>query len=195
MITLEFVIKHIRDDWGYMKGISRGKTRVRSTGEVFTPTKLVLEYIDYCESQYPDAFSSLDSTFGDNSCGDGQFLGEILIRKLERLNKSSITDEEFKTALSSLFGVDYQESNIMLCRHRLLCKQEQFRSIVTNNIVEADSLRYHYRFDGSPPYDPPPEKPVSAKIERKKKLQQMGILALSKEDQNRITLQQLGILK
>jgi hypothetical protein len=43
--------------------------------------------------------------------------------------------------------------NVKLCQDRLLCGQEHLRHIVEQNIVCADALRYHYRFDGSHPYD------------------------------------------
>ena len=43
--------------------------------------------------------------------------------------------------------------NVKLCQDRLLCGREDLRHIVEQNIVCADALRYHYRFDGSHPYD------------------------------------------
>ena len=147
MIKLPAVIDHIRNR-EYMSGVARDKQRVRTTGEVFTPYELVVKYIDYCESQYPDSFVFPDNVFADNSCGDGQFLGEILIRKMER-------GIDFETALKGLRGVDYEESNVELCRERLLCGQTELRHIVEKNIVCADGLKYHYRFDGSPPIDEP----------------------------------------
>ena len=78
------IIKHIRDR-EYMSGTDRDKSRIRSTGEVFTPTELVLKYINWLDETDANAFD-IDSTFADNSCGDGQFLGEILIRKLEKVS-------------------------------------------------------------------------------------------------------------
>ena len=35
---------------------------------------------------------------------------------------------------------------------RLMCKDESLRSMLEKNIVAADSLRYHYRWDGTDPY-------------------------------------------
>jgi hypothetical protein len=62
--------------------------------------------------------------------------------------------------------------NVKLCQERLLCGKTELQHIVDNNIVEADSLKYHYRFDGSPPYDPPP----LSNLERNNlKLHQLGI--------------------
>lgn len=138
MIDVHSVINHIRNR-EYMEGVDRSKTRVRSTGEVFTPTELVIRYIDWCEKTYPDAFIDPTNNFCDNSCGDGQFLGEVLIRKMER-------GVDFETALSTIYGVEYEQTNVDICRERLLCGQEHLRHIVEKNIVCADSLTYNYRF-------------------------------------------------
>lgn len=126
-----------------MSGVQRTQSRVKSTGEVFTPTELVREMLE----QIPiDQFQDPTKTFLDNSCGDGQFLGEVLIRKME--NGSTL-----EQALQTIYGVDLMQDNVDLCRNRLLCGREELRPIVEQNIVCADALRYHYRFDGSHPYD------------------------------------------
>lgn len=139
---MNHIIDHIRNR-SYMSGLERDKVRVKATGEVFTPTDLVQEILD----QLPqDQFTDASKTFLDPSCGDGQFLGEVLIRKME--NGST-----FEQALSTIYGVDLMEDNVELCRERLLCGREDLRHIVEQNIVCADGLRYHYRFDGSYPYD------------------------------------------
>jgi type I restriction-modification system DNA methylase subunit len=126
-----------------MSGVDREQVRVKATGEVFTPTPLVQEILE----QLPhDTFTDVNKTVLDPSCGDGQFLGEVLIRKME--NGSTI-----EQALSTVYGVDLMEDNVELCRERLLCGREDLRHIVEQNIVCADGLRYHYRFDDSHPYD------------------------------------------
>jgi len=126
-----------------MSGVEREKVRVKATGEVFTPTTLVQEILD----QLPNStFTDPTKTVLDPSCGDGQFLGEVLIRKIEN-------GIDFETALSTIYGVDLMEDNVGLCRERLLCGREDLRHIVEQNIVCADGLRYHYRFDDSYPYD------------------------------------------
>ena len=126
-----------------MSGVDREKTRVKATGEVFTPTDLVQEVLDQL---LQDQFTDTSKTFLDPSCGDGQFLGEVLIRKIE--NGST-----FEQALGTIYGVDLMEDNVELCKDRLLCGHEDLRHIVEKNIVCADGLRYHYRFDDSHPYD------------------------------------------
>jgi hypothetical protein len=129
-----------------MSGVERDRVRVKQTEEIFTPTELVQSSLDLLESQNPGMFKDPNKTFIDNSCGDGQFLGEVLIRKVE--NGST-----FEQALSTVYGVDLMQDNVDLCRKRLLCGYEHLRHIVEQNIVCADALRYHYRFDGSYPYD------------------------------------------
>ena len=136
--TLSEVIDHIRNRT-YMGGVERDQLRVKATGEVFTPTELVREMLE----QLPiEQFQDPTKTFLDNSCGDGQFLGEILIRKME--NGST-----FEQALSTIYGVDLMIDNVDLCRERLLCGQEHLRHIVERNIVCHDALTYNYSFNGT----------------------------------------------
>jgi hypothetical protein len=134
-------IKHLRHR-EYMSGVDREKSRVKATGEVFTPTSLVQELLDELPKEL---FTDPSKTYLDPSCGDGQFLSEALIRKLEN-------NIDFETALSTIYGVDLMPDNVKLCQDRLLCGQEHLRHIVEKNIVCADGLRYHYRFDGTDPY-------------------------------------------
>ncbi len=130
-------------DRTYMSGVDREKTRVKATGEVFTPTELVEEILDKMDQSL---FTDPTKTLLDPSCGDGQFLASVLYRKLEN-------GINFETALSTIYGVDLMEDNVDLCRERLLCGREDLQHIVEQNIVCADGLRYHYRFDDSHPYD------------------------------------------
>jgi len=132
------IIKHIRDR-DYMSGIERENSRIKANGEVFTPTPLVRKVLE----KMPDAlFADPSKTLLDPCCGDGQFLGEVIIRKVEH-------GSTFKEALSTTYGVDIMQDNVELCRERLLCGHEEFRSIVENNIVCADALKYDYSFDGT----------------------------------------------
>jgi type I restriction-modification system DNA methylase subunit len=128
-------IAHIRGR-KYMSGTQRDQLRIKTTGEVFTPTPLVQEVLDQLPQEF---FSDLSKTFIDPACGDGQFLGEVLIRKLE--NGISI-----EAALESIFGVDLMQDNVDLCRERLACGREDLLAITKRNIVAADGLEYHYRF-------------------------------------------------
>lgn len=129
------IVDHVRDR-AYMSGVERDKLRVKATGEVFTPTPLVQEILDKLD---PELFKDPTKTFIDPACGDGQFLGEVLIRKVEN-------GIDFEAALSTIYGVDLMQDNVDLCRERLLCGREELRHIVEKNIVCADGLEYDYLF-------------------------------------------------
>jgi len=139
---LDKIYKHLFDR-EYMSGVEREQARVKETAEVFTPTPLVESTLDKLD---PTTFTDSTKTFLDPSCGDGQFLASVLYRKLQN-------NIDFETALSTVYGVDLMQDNVELCRERLLCGREDLRHIVERNIVCADGLRYHYRFDGTHPYD------------------------------------------
>lgn len=142
MISLSDIISHVRDR-EYMSGITRDSARVKATAEVFTPTKDVQRYLDLLP---PELFSDSNENFLDYACGDGQFLSEALIRKLESLDKKEITDGEFEQALSTIYGVDLMQDNVDLCRERLLCGREDLRHIVEQNIQCRDALKFGYNF-------------------------------------------------
>ena len=134
-LVMHDIIDHIRNR-AYMSGVERDKLRVKETGEVFTPTPLVQKVL----GEIPiEQFQDPTKTFLDNSCGDGQFLGEVLIRKME--NGST-----FEQALSTTYGVDMMIDNVDLCRERLLCGREDLRHIVEQNIYQADALKFSYEF-------------------------------------------------
>jgi len=135
-------IEHCRNR-EYMSGVERDKHRVKQTAEVFTPTQLVLEMLDKLEEQDPTLFSNSGRTFLDNSCGDGQFLSEVVIRKID---KSSCSLEQ---ALSTTYGVDLMEDNVNECRIRLAGPNPtpEILEIVNRNIVCHDGLTYDYRFE------------------------------------------------
>ena len=102
------IINHIRNRT-YMGGVERERARVKATGEVFTPTALVQEILD----QLPEeVFADATKTFLDPTCGDGQFLGEVLIRKME--NGST-----YAQALNTTYGVDLMPDNVRECIRRL----------------------------------------------------------------------------
>lgn len=119
-----------------MSGIARDQLRVKATQEVFTPTAMVQEMLDKFNA---NIFLDPAQEFIDPTCGDGQFLGEVLIRKLQN-------GIPFNQALETIFGCDLMQDNVDLCRERLLCGQEHLRPIVEQNIVCADALTYNYSF-------------------------------------------------
>jgi len=133
MISVNDVISYSRDR-DYMSGIERDQTRIKSTSEVFTPTELVQHLLN----EFVDP-GSIKENFLDPSCGDGQILSEILIKKMQ----AGMTHEE---ALKTIYGVDIMQDNVDECQDRLLCEQENLRAIVEQNIVCSDALIYDYKF-------------------------------------------------
>jgi len=102
-------IKHSRE-FDFMSGIERDRLRVKETAEVFTPTPLVQEMLDNLPQ---DLFEDSTKTFLDPSCGDGQFLSEVVIRKM------SMGGCTLEQALSTTYGVELMEDNVKLCKERL----------------------------------------------------------------------------
>ncbi len=135
-------IEHTRNR-EYMSGVERDKLRIKQTAEVFTPTELVQEMLDRLEKQDPTLFTDPNKTFLDNSCGDGQFLSEVIIRKMER---SGCTLEQ---ALRTTYGVELMEDNVIECRKRLAGPEPtpEILEIVNKNIVCHDALTYNYSFE------------------------------------------------
>ena len=125
-----------------MSGVERDKLRIKQTAEVFTPTSLVQEMLDKLEEENPTLFSDPTNTFLDNSCGDGQFLSEVVIRKMER---SRCTLEQ---ALSTIYGVEFMEDNVIECRKRLAGPEptDEIWEVLNKNIVHHDALTYDYKF-------------------------------------------------
>ena len=114
--------------------------RVKQLGEVFTPTKLVLEILE----QLPTTVWEQGKTYLDPTCGNGQFLAAVLIIKLS-LNHND--------ALSTIYGVDIMQDNVDECRQRLIDIAGDTPAnwaIVEHNILCKDGLTYDYSFgDGS----------------------------------------------
>ena len=119
-----------------MSGVDRDLARIKALQEVFTPTLMVQDLLNKLS---PELFQDPEQDFIDPTCGDGQFLGEVLIRKLEN-------GIDFETALSTIYGIDFMPDNVKLCRDRLLCGQEHLRHIVEKNIVQDDALTCKYLF-------------------------------------------------
>jgi len=142
------VIAHARDR-NYLDQIDRDYLRVKETGEVFTPLSVITKKLNELEAYDPLLFKDKSKTFLEPSCGDGNFLSEVLIRKLQSLGKEEFTDTEFEQVLSTLYGVDLMQDNVDLCRERLLCgsRNPKHIAIVEQNIYQANALKFSYKFE------------------------------------------------
>lgn len=123
----------------------KSKKRVKEFGEVFTPEFLVKEM---CNLIPPEQWT-IESTFLEPACGNGNFLVEIYARKL----KLCKTVKDGLKALASIVGIDIQADNCAESRDRLM---DMFRKafpeandvsillaagILQNNIICGDSLK------------------------------------------------------
>ena len=70
--------------------------RTKQTGEVFTPTSLINEML----TKLPSDFTQPDKTVLDPSCGNGQFLAEVLKQKT------------YPNAVKDIYGVDLMADNV-----------------------------------------------------------------------------------
>lgn len=98
----------------------KSKDRVKDHGEVFTNEKEVKAMLDLVKEET----ENIESTFLEPACGDGNFLAEILNRKLKVVKeryKKSLDDYDLYSikAISSIYGVDILEDNVEACIKRL----------------------------------------------------------------------------
>ena len=89
--------------------IYRSSDRIKSTGEIFTPSELVVSLFKDVDI---DRFAP-KMTFLDPACGDGQFLMGV---KLVKMYFHNMTEE---SALEDVYGIDIMRDNIDICKKRL----------------------------------------------------------------------------
>jgi SAM-dependent methyltransferase len=136
----------------------KSKKRVADHGEVFTSDREVNAMLDLVKQET----ERIDSRFLEPACGDGNFLAEILRRKLkivkDRYKRSPSDYEKYAVlAVTSIYGVDILPDNAQECRKRLFevfdkeykanCKKEindecreAVRFILRRNILCGDAL-------------------------------------------------------
>ena len=140
------------------KSQTKSKERVREHGEVFTAEREVKAMCDLVK----DETERIDSRFLEPACGDGNFLAEIITRKMQvvkRKYKKSPIDYEKNAvlAISSIYGVDILQDNVDACCERMfslwdkeytsVCKKdandqtrEAVKFILSKNIVCGNAL-------------------------------------------------------
>jgi hypothetical protein len=96
------------------------KHRVAAHGEVLTGSREVNAMLDLVEQET----ERIESRFLEPACGNGNFLAEILVRKLavveRRYKKSQLEYERYSVlAVCSIYGIDILEDNVHHCRERL----------------------------------------------------------------------------
>ena len=106
----------------------------------------------------------IDSRFLEPACGDGNFLAEVLRRKLMTVDTKNARnrdkwERDAILAVCSLYGIDLLPDNIAACRERLLKVVTEFHAdrfkaplpddatraaayILSKNVVQADALTF-----------------------------------------------------
>ena len=142
----------------------KSRERVQQHGEVFTNEREVNAMLDLVRHET----ERIDSRFLEPACGDGNFLAEILRRKLrvcrslveQKKNTQLEYEKNAVLAVSSIYGIELLTDNAITCRERLFTifadeyrtlygdriKQECLKSIrflLSKNIIIGDALSYH----------------------------------------------------
>jgi SAM-dependent methyltransferase len=124
----------------------KSKARVADHGEVFTAPREVNAMLDLVKHET----QRIESRFLEPACGTGNFLVEILRRKLEvvkkHYKKSQLDYERYAViAISSIYGIDLLEDNVQECRKRLYdLVDEQYTKLFKSDAKEAcrESISY-----------------------------------------------------
>lgn len=133
------------------------KKRVADHGEVYTHPREVNAMLDLVKHEC----ENIESTFLEPACGTGNFLIEILRRKLDAVQKRYKKQDDFEIyaliAAASLYGIELLSDNVRACRARLFAEFDaqytaKFRKKASNtyrqviahllelNIVHGDAL-------------------------------------------------------
>lgn len=141
----------------------KSKERVSQHGEVFTAEREVNAMLDLVAQET----ERIESRFLEPACGDGNFLIEILRRKLavcrKRVEARQYTQLQYERnavlAVSSIYGIELLRDNAEACRKRLFhyfceqyeelfadkCKQtcrDAVEYLLQKNIIMGDALTY-----------------------------------------------------
>ena len=98
----------------------KSKNRVTSFGEVNTSLKEINSMLDLVKQET----ERLDSRFFEPACGDGNFLVEVLRRKLKTLERM-YKENQYKfeknliVSVGSIYGIDLLEDNVEAAKKRL----------------------------------------------------------------------------
>lgn len=144
-------------------GLSRSKQRIADHGEVFTPEWMVEAMLDLVK----DEAERIDSRVLEPACGSGNFLVEVLRRKLAgvelKFGRADFDKRQYALlALMCTYGIELLEDNIAECRANLLeilaaylnltASDDLYRAasyVLEQNLVHGDALKV-LAHDGSP---------------------------------------------
>src|SRR5438034_2329944 len=141
----------------------KSKQRIADHGEVFTPAWMVEAMLDLVK----DETERIDSRFLESACGSGNFLVQVLRRKLAaveiKYGKSDFERRHYALlALMCLYGIELLPDNIAECRANLLEIFAEYLNldqwddlyrtasyVLSQNLVHGDAMKMR-GCDGSP---------------------------------------------
>jgi len=124
----------------------KSRQRVQDHGEVLTPQHIVNAMLDLVKQET----ERIDSRFLEPACGTGNFLVEILQRKLRvvkaRYARVQLEYERYAVlAVSSIYGIDILEDNAEACRQRLFAVFDAaYTQLFKNKTKEACRATVRY---------------------------------------------------
>ena len=128
-----------------MKKQVKSKQRVADHGEVFTAEREVNAMLDLVKQET----ERVDSRFLEPACGDGNFMVEILRRKIAAAKKRATpprrkTPDPFEfekqsvIAIASIYGVDLMQDNVLAARKRLYdIWNAEYEAVCGNEVDDA----------------------------------------------------------
>ncbi len=134
--------------------LTKSKARIADHGEVFTPPWMVEAMLNLVD----DETQRIDSRFLEPACGSGNFLVQILKRKLAAVElKYGKSDFERRhhalLGVMCLYGIELLSDNIVECRANLLAilveyltldsGEDLYRAasyVLSQNLVHGDAL-------------------------------------------------------
>ena len=134
--------------------IVKSKQRVADHGEVFTPGWTVESMLDLVQNES----ERIDSRFLEPACGSGNFLVQVLLRKLGTVEKAYGQNEFERNhhallGLMCIYGIELLEDNAEECRANLTTLFSSFLGpgvhskwidaahvVVSANIIQGDAI-------------------------------------------------------
>lgn len=141
----------------------RSKQRVADHGEVFTPAWMVEAILGLVEAES----ERVDARFLEPACGSGNFVTDVLRRKLVavelKYGRSDFEKQHYALlGLMCIYGVELLEDNVLECRENMLNVFADYLAVVeaddsycaaafilAQNIVHGDALTMRTH-DGAP---------------------------------------------
>ena len=139
----------------------KSKQRVADHGEVFTPSWMVEDMLNLVKGET----ERIDSRFLEPACGDGNFLVQILKRKLasveHKYGNSEFERRHFALfALMCLYAIELLSDNMSDCRAKLLSIFTEYLKIdpandvyragfyvLSQNLVHGDAMKMRTQDD------------------------------------------------